>query len=272
VIVAALAVVGTVSLSQLKSGAWSYMSLWRFPLAILVVAVTAWTLWRALPHRPPAARTVGIGVLSVAILGGVVPVTRDILDTAHVASFHDDVAKVIDQIDTKHVTGTVLVRNVAPALRGVAPTLVDELDRNGVAVRVDPRAGPAWDESRVALPSEVDHVWIVTEDGTRGSLLRGSPGAKVLARTSPLPPARERELSRLQRALALELFDLGRADLVQFLEYPDFVPLLKTEAPELDPVAVDRVATLVRRSGDIGGCRCTVFEFAPDRLPPLTDG
>jgi len=272
VIVGALAVVGTIALSQLKPAAWSYMSLWRFPLAILVVTVTAWTLWRGLPHHPHAARTTGIGVLLIAIVGGVVPITRDILETAHVASFHDDVAKVIDQIDTKDVRGSVLVRNVAPALRGVAPTLIDELDRNGVAVRVDAPAGAAWDESRVATPSEVDHVWIVTEDGTRGSLLRGSPGARVLAHTSPLPAAQERELSRLQRALALQLFDLGRADLVQYLEYPDFVPLLATEAPELDPAAVDRVATLVKRSAAIGGCRCTVIEFAPDRLPPLTDG
>jgi len=272
VIVGALAVVGTIALSQLKTAAWSYMSLWRFPLAILVVAVTVWTLWRAVEHPPRAARTAGIGVLGIAILGGVVPITREVFDTAHVASFHDDVAKVIDQIDTKDVQGTVLVRNVAPALRGVAPTLIDELDRAGVAVRVDPRSGPAWDQSRVALPSEVDHVWIVTEDGTRGSLLRASPGARVLARTSPLPAAQERELSRLQRDLALQLFDLGRADLVQYLEYPDFVPLLMTEAPELDPAAVDRVATLVKRSAAIGGCRCTVLEFAPDRLPPLTDG
>ena len=272
VIVGALAVVGTIALSQLKPAAWSYMSLWRFPLAILVVTVTAWTLWRGLPHHPHAARTTGIGVLLIAIVGGVVPITRDILETAHVASFHDDVAKVIDQIDTKDVRGSVLVRNVAPALRGVAPTLIDELDRNGVAVRVDAPAGAAWDESRVATPAEVDHVWIVTEDGTRGSLLRGSPGARVLAHTSPLPAAQERELSRLQRALALQLFDLGRADLVQYLEYPDFVPLLKTEAPDLDPAAVDRVATLVKRSAAIGGCRCTVIEFAPDRLPPLTDG
>jgi hypothetical protein len=272
VLVGTLAVAGTLALSQVKTAAWSYMSLWRIPLAILVVAVSAWTLWRAVADPPQLARTAGIGVLGIAILGGVVPITRDILDTAHVASFHDDVAAVVDQIDTSKVHGTVLVRNVAPALRGVAPTLIDELDRDGVAVRVDPRSGPAWDESRVALPSEVDHVWIVTEDGTRGSLLRASPGARVLAHTSPLPAAQERELSRLQRDLALQLFDVGRGDLVQFLEYPDFVPLLKIQAPELDAAAVDRVARLVQRSAAIGGCRCTVIAFAPDRLPPLTDG
>jgi hypothetical protein len=28
----------------------------------------------------------------------------------------------------------------------------------------------------------------------------------------------------------------------------------------------------VKRSAAIGGCRCTVIEFPPDRLPPLTDG
>jgi hypothetical protein len=272
-LVGMLTLVGVLALSRVKEEAWTYMSLWRLPLAILVVAVALNTFWRAWADPPPLVRTLGIGVLCLAILGGVVPISRDILRTRHVASFHDDVAAVIDQLADRRPAGTVLVRNVAPALRGVAPTLVDVLDREGVDARVDPPGARAWGTSRTARVDEVDRVWIVTEDGMRGSQLRAVPGAHVIARTSPLPAAEERELSRLQREVALQLADAGRSDLVPWLDYRDFVPLVPKEVPSVDAAKVDRIAQLVRKAVAIGGCRCTVVAFRPDELPgALTDG
>jgi hypothetical protein len=266
-LVAVLGVAGMLALTRLKQGAWSYMSLWRIPLAVVVVAVAAWTLWRAVANPPFARRVAGATVLGMAILGGALPITRDVATADHVASFHDDVAAVLDQLDTRGITDTILVRNVAPALRGVAPSIIDELDRHGTPVKVDPRGRLVWGSSRVARPATVDRVWIVTEDGVRGALLSAAPGARVLAHTSPLRPAEDRELSRLQRQAALELMDAGRSDLVQWLEYSNFVPLLHDEVPELDPATIDRIATLVQKAARTRRCRCTVVEFAPDELP-----
>jgi hypothetical protein len=272
-LVGTLTVVGVVALSRVKEEAWTYMSLWRLPLAILVVAVTGWTLWRAWSAPPPLARTLGIVVLCGAVLGGAVPISRDILGRRHVASFHDDVAAVVDQVRDRTVDQPLLVRNVAPALRGVAPTIVDVLDRRGVDVRVDPRGGRAWGSQRTATLDQVDRVWIVTEDGMRGAQLRAVPGARVIARTSPLPARDERELSRLQRDLAQQLYDVNRSDLVPWLDYRDFVPLVAKEVPEIDSTKLARVEALVRRAVALGGCRCTVVELRPDELPgALTDG
>jgi len=272
-LVTVLTLVGIVALSRLKEQAWSYMSLWRIPLAVLVVATFAWTMWRAWARPPAAARTAGMVVAIVAILGGVVPITADIAGTDHVASFHDDVAAIVDQLDGRRPEGTVLVRNVAPALRGVAPTIVDVLDRDGVDVRVDPRGALAFGEDRSGTVADADEVWIVTEDGMRGAQLRAVPGGRTIARTSPLPPAEERELSRLQREVATQLVEARRPDLVPWLDWQGFVVLVPDEVPSVDAAKIARIDELVQKSFATGRCRCTVVAFAPDRLPgPLTDG
>ena len=271
-LVTVLTVVGVVALSRLRDVPWSYMSLWRIPLAVLVVATFVWTMWRAWARPPAAARTAGIVVLGVGILGGVVPITADIAGTDHVASLHDDVAAIVDQLDGRRPDGTVLVRNVAPAFRGVAPTIVDVLDRDGVDVRVDPRDALAFGEDRSGTVADADEVWIVTEDGVRGAQLRAVPGARTIARASPLPAAEERELSRLQRAVATQLLEAGRPDLVQWLEWKGFVTLVADEVPTVDRATVARIDELVNQAFATGRCRCTVVVFAPDRLPaPLTD-
>lgn len=271
-LVGVLTLVGVVALGRLRSGAWSYMSLWRIPLAILVVTITGWTLWRAWVDRPPALRTVGIVLIGAVIFGGTLPVSRDVLRTEHVASFHEDAAAVFEQVRDRRPPGTVLVRNVGTGLRGVAPMIVDRLDRAGVDVRVDPGGAQAWGTDRTAKLRDVDRVWIVTEDGTLGSLLRAAPGGTVVARTSPLPAARERELSRLQRSLAQDLEAAGRPDLVPWLNYQGLIELIPEQVPSIDRARVDRVAALVRTAAPAGGFRCTVITFRPDALPGALAG
>lgn len=270
VLVSAFTVVGLVGLSRLKQrAAWSYMSMWRIPLAVLILVIAAWTLWHALGEPGTLARTIVAGAATMAVVGGVVPITSDIVTTEHAASYHHDAAAAVRALSIDETTDEILVRSVAPSLRGVAAAIVNELDRDGVTVRVPPSGRLGWGSARVARPQQVDRVWVVTEDGARGALLRAAPGAKVLVHTSPLRAVDERELSQHQRAIARQLLDAGRPDLVGWLDHAVLVGLLPQQVPDLDPIAIDRVLRLTQAVSRSGRCRCTVVEFTPDELPDV---
>jgi len=266
-LVAVLAVAGVLALSRLKSGAWPYMSLWRIPLAILVLVAFAWTLRRAWEHPPQSARAVGIVLLGAVILGGVIPITRSIAATPHVASLNDDAAAILDQVRHDPPRGTVLVRTAGGALRGITESLVDVLDRDGVDVRVNAVRGLVWGKERVATPSQVRSVWIVTESGVRGALLGRLAGARVRAHTTPLGAAEERELTTLQLQVAAQLLDAGRPDLIEHLERADLTRALTAEVPGLDPATLARIAELDATVDASSRCRCWVVSFPSDQLP-----
>ena len=267
VLVALLSGVGIVSLSRLKENAWSYMSLWRIPLAIIVVLASAWTLWSAWSRPPLFACRLAIATCCIAILGGVIPVSRDILSTDHVASGHTCASPIVSQLRDQHPSGRVLVRSVAPALWGVTQAVIDDLDRRGVDVVVDEKLELLWGSSRVASVTQVDEVWIITEDGMRGALLEVSPGAQVLASTSPLAPAEDQELSKLQREVSQQLDNLGRPDLISWLDYSDFLPLLPEMIKAIDRNQLDRISFLLSLASESQSCRSSVVKFSPDDLP-----
>ena len=266
-LVALLTGVGIVSLSRLKENAWSYMSLWRIPLAIIIVLASAWTLWSAWSRPTLFARQLAIATCCIAILGGVIPVSRDILSTDHVASGHTCVSPIVSQLRDQHPSGRVLVRSVAPALWGVTQAVIDDLDRRGVNVVVDENLELLWGSSRVASVSQADEVWIITEDGMRGALLEVSPGAQVLASTSPLAPAEDEELSKLQRELSQQLDALGRPDLISWLDHKDFLSLLPEMVHSIDRNQLDRITVLLSRASESRSCRSSVVRFSPDNLP-----
>ena len=177
------------------------------------------------------------------------------------------------QIGERIPTGRILVRRSGPALWGVMQTVVDDLDRRGADVVVDVVGADAWGTSRAASLSDVDEVWVVTEDGLQGVLLEAAPGALVIARTGSLPMDAERELAALQLRLARHLDERGRSDLVPWLDRRDLVELLPEQVPTVDRVETDRIAALLDQLVASAPCRVVVVAFAPDDLPsPLADG
>ena len=269
-LVTVCAVTGMVALSRVKEGAWTYMSLWRIPLAILVGAAFCWTVWRAWTPKPPHARTAGIVVVLAAIVGGVVPTMRDIARTDHVASLHDDAAAVLDQAVDAPVRAPVVLRTFGIGLRGITEALVDRLDRDGVDVRVPPERGLVWGSHRVGTEDDAASEWIVLDNGVRGALLSRMPGARVVAHTTPLAPREEREITRLQLQIADQLIAAGRPDLVDHLERPELARALVDEvgpSAAIDPAALDRIAGYTERLIAARRCRCWVVAFPADAVP-----
>jgi len=144
--------------------------------------------------------------------------------------------------------------------------IVDQLDAKGRPVRVDPPAAGAWGRHRSLPPDQAQVIWYVIEEGRHVSLLTAVPGARVVARTTPLSAAQEVELVALQRSLTLTLHRAGRSDLDPFLEYSALVPFL-VGVPGVDREQVTRVRELEDRVNRSGRCRCAVIAFAPRHAP-----
>ena len=117
-----------------------------------------------------------------------------------------------------------------------------------------------------SLALTADTLRVPFAEVTAGAWLGGE-------RYAVISPADERELSRLQREVATDLYAAGRPDLVPWLDWKGFVALVPDEVPSVDAAKVARIDELVDVSFASGLCRCTVVAFAPDRLPgPLTEG
>ena len=92
--------------------------------------------------------------------------------------------------------GAVLVRAADTPFIGVQRALVNELDRDGVDVRVDDDLGFMFGYGRTASPEDTDTVWYVSEGGQYTSLLSDAPGADELWSTTPLAPPRNKSCAR----------------------------------------------------------------------------
>ncbi len=95
----------------------------------------------------------------------------------------------------------------------------------------------------------------------------------MLATTSPLSRADERELSTLQRQAIDALRAAGRGDLVDTVDNRLFELLMGEQFPNgvpgLGDAQVKRIAELNRAVGASGSCRCVVVAFPADQDPKL---
>ncbi|MCJ7438386.1 MAG: hypothetical protein MUP97_11585 [Acidimicrobiia bacterium] len=157
--------------------------------------------------------------------------------------FAGDTRALLHQLGNAVPEQPFIVHNVASARRGISGAIFDELHRRDLPARVD-------------------------EEGRDVSVLTELPGARVVARTTPLDRADEAELVRLQRALAHRLEDLGRGDLVSVIEYSSLVHVLD-DVPGVDHDDIDRIARLTARAERGNGYRCAVISFRPTDAPPL---
>lgn len=264
---AVMAVVSVVALARISVEASPYLFYWRIVVAVFVVVASLWAVanwWPVAAH--PRARAVGVGALVVAVLVGFVGQIADVVDHSdRVASTEASAEDLMQQIDRAGVPDQpVLVRNLGTNLGGIQQGLIDALDRAGAPVRMDPQFSYRFAPRLGARPGDVGEVWYVSEEGIRRSLLPDQPGARLVAATSPLSPAEERELQRLQRAAAAALTAHGAQDRIPQLDSPFLVQFdAAAPLPGVDASAIRRMAELNQQVLDSRTCRCSVVALPP---------
>jgi hypothetical protein len=273
---AVAAVVAVVAMARVTVEPVPFVFYWRVTVATFVVAASAWAIVHALPAGwRPVARPLGVAATLVAIVVAFGAQTVDVIDHRHRLDGIEAAAdKVLDRVAAEGVpTRPVLVRSLGGNLGGFDQGVVDALDREGVAVRVDPRFGFHFGDQRTATVGDVDSVWYVAEDGRFVSLLPELPGGRVVASVSPLAPADERELQQLQRDAAAAFRAAGRDDLVDQLDSVFLAvsapPGALRDIPGLTAAQVRRITELNREVVSRGSCRCSIVAFPTDQDPDL---
>jgi hypothetical protein len=273
---AVMSVTAVVALSRITVDPAPYVFYWRVLLATFVVAASGWAVAHALPTDwAPWTRRAGIAITLVAVVWGFGAQTANVLShTHHVEPLEAASADAFAQVKSKGLpTKPVLVRALGSTLGGFDQGMIDALDRAGAPVKVDRRYGYHFGDQRTADPSQVAEVWYVSEDGRDRALLPQTPGARLVAATSPLSRAEERELTRLQRDAAVALRASGHDELVGRLGNSFFEYFVRTQVPEgvpgLSNDAIRRIAHLNGKVEASGSCRCSIVAFPADQDPDL---
>jgi hypothetical protein len=276
VVVAAVFGAGVLALSRITGDLLDYLFYWRTPLAVMVlvaagVGVFDWVDARQQTAREqtgrPALATAGTTAGMVLLAALSIPPTIAVATHGdQVKPFEEEVAAVLDQIDTDAVDGTVLVRFDGSTIGGLQGGLTNALDRDGVDARVDESLSFQFGEDRVAAPDEVDEIWYALEDGYLTSFRVSDPHGRVVARLMPLGAEAEDEIVALQLQLADQLAAAGRSDLWPTLD-SDLVAYALDGIDGVDPEATARLADWNARLRELETCRCSVVAFAPEHAP-----
>ena len=214
----------------------------------------------------------GIAVALVAVVWGFGAQTVDVLEhTDHLSDTEAAAEDVYAQVRAQGLpTRPVLVRALGVTYGGLDQGLIDALDHDGAPVRVDRQYGYHFGDQRTADPSDVAEVWYVGEEGRYKTLLPELPGARVVATTTPLSRADERELRTLQREAIDALRAAGRGDLVDTVDNRLFELLMAEQFPNgvpgLSRAKVDRIAELNRRSARADRAGAWSWRSPPTRI------
>jgi hypothetical protein len=263
--------VSVVAVARVTGPLAGYIHLWRLPVAVLFVlaALSAAARWLGLLDRPVGRLLLG-GALAAVATTAFLGLAREIVTHPdEVRDTEDEAAALLADLDgSERPDGAVIVRYAGSPLPGLHAAVLNELDRDGHDMRVDPGAGWQWGYGREADPQEVDEVWYVLEDGQYKDLLTELPGAEVVADLSPLSAREEAELERLNRRLGAELVEAGRPELVEAMS-SDLFGFAVADVPGVDGDAAARLVELNTRVAADGGCRCAIVRFPADLAPPL---
>ena len=273
---ALMAAVGVVALSRLTIDPLPYVFYWRVLVATFVVAASGWAIAHALPVAwAPWPRRIGVGVTLGAVVWGFGAQTLHVLNhTDAIEGIELASADAYAQVREAGLpTKPILVRALGSTVEGFDQALIDALDRDGAPVRVDRRYGYHFGDQRTADPADVDEIWYVAEEGRYATLLPQMPGGRLVAASSPLSRADERELQRLQRDAADAFRGAGRDDLVDVIDNQFFDLVVGQElpngAPGLTKEMVQRITHLNQAVAASGSCRCVVVAFPADQDPDL---
>jgi hypothetical protein len=236
----------------------AYTFEWRVVVAAFVVVAGVQAIASWLPRVRTATAIVTALAVGLAVWGAIdlgVRVTDD--TTGPLEARSRAIAEMLPVVRATPPGRRVLVRPSGPTLRSLFDAVIDELDREDVDVRVDPELGRIFGGRRRGTPGAVDEVWYVTEVGSTVPTLLAQPGARLVASTSPLGRAENRELDRLQATLRAQLVRAGHPGAVAFLDQPLFA-LFVRDIPGVDRALAARVSVLNERVDRHDGCRCAI--------------
>lgn len=255
---AVLLVAGVAAASRVTDDLEPYLFLWRLPVSVGTVALGVGALlWGAGRLGPDRVRTAALALAAVAVVAsGAVQVHRYV-ERPDPTAYEQLAADAVAAVDARGLEGTVRLRLLGGALGGLHGGIVDELDREGVDLVVDPDEEFQLGPSRIAPPGD-EPVLYAVEDSLVTSLLASLPDAEVLFDSSPLDPADEAEVVALQRSLVAQLVagggGLDRADALG----SELLAVVAPSLGPLDPDAVARLAPLNQQVVAEGLCRCSV--------------
>jgi hypothetical protein len=271
VLTALLFGVGLYSISRVVGGAQDYAFFWRVPIAILVVFVTLAALWFrfGFDRRSDVLRATVVLLAAIVVFSSVAISVR-IAQWGEVSGAEPLARTMLAHLQQEHEpAGSVLVRAADVPFLGLERTVVNELDRSGATVRVDPDLGFQFGYTRTATPSQVDEVWYVIENGQYLSVLSDQPGARVVWETAALPAAQENQLRVLQRQMWVALQRAGRTDLFGDLD-SSLVGFAVQGVPGIDQVTINRVVALNEAAEHNAMCRCGIVAFPAREAPAFT--
>ncbi len=272
-LLAVVVAAAVVALAVLNGPPYPYLFFWRIPIGAATVIMGLMVVVDTLPEPP---RRLGRAVLCCLLAAGVAVASVSFARTVAaadgpVASMEPVAASIIGQLRAEgQPHGKVLLRGYGIPLGGLHAALVDQLAREGAPVSVDRGLGYQFGDTRTAAPADVRSVWYVIEESELYSLVTRIPGARVLARSHPLPPPEQAELVALQRKLADQLTADGRPGDVGKLGSP-YGPDELVGAAGIAPADLARLKVLNWKVND-HVCLCSVIAFRPDRIPPLLRG
>ncbi len=257
---ALLAAAGLVAFSGVVPPVWAYLVMWRVPLAAFVVLASMWAIarWAGVGRRPRASRATAIALAAVIVWCSVGLALRVAQHGRPVVAWDESPPALAEQIarGTPH-RGAVLVTQIGGFLTGVDKGLVIALDRLGVDARPDARISSAEVANGATTPAHVPSVWYLLMQPWVVGAYTSRPGAQLLARVTPLSPAREAEISRLQDWLVSALVRRNHPELTGFAD-DTRVAKLKSRVPGLDQRKLRRLAALNAEVARAPLCRCSV--------------
>lgn len=265
-------VTGVLSASLVVGDRWPYLFTWRYPLVFFVLSVACAQVgcsWRS-RHRVIDVSWLRFalpGSCAVFVLVALVVVAR--WEPGQIRAIEPDVAELLSQIDPPAKDRVIEVRQVGPILDGVGDAVLLHGEHEGWSLGAPRELGFKFGEHRVAPPTA--STWLVTQGSSATSLALAIPGAKPVARTSPLSPRLDNELVQAHVDAAEALEREGRLDLLDALG-SDLVSLVLDEAGvEVPDQTVRTLERLNQQVSDAQRPRLAIVDIGPVTAPEITD-
>lgn len=259
---------GLLSLFSVRGKLAPYVFYWQIPISILLLAAaTAAVVGLLSEHHRQLIEPIAISTAAIVLLVSSAQLAVDVVDSrSQVPSMSTTTDELVKQVRSDARNGSVIIRWIGSPLGGLQAGLINELDRQGFDVRTDVGEGFQFGSSRETPSSEVESVWYASEQGFVSAVLERQPGAHVLASVTPLDPAQEQELRRLQLEAFDDLAADGDATTIAKLDSP-LVVLDLERLGILDADKRHRLSELNQIAQDRGGCRCAIVAFDPEKVP-----
>jgi len=243
-----------VSITRIYGEVWTYLLLWSWGIAMLLIVATVWSLltWWA-DSSPRPARLAFAGLAAAGLLAGCLAFTADNVDAEvplpELNAVQGSLARqTVGYLDRPGAVGggrdgRYLVSWSDPLYLGTfGYGLLDELERDGFDVGVDPLNAAGAGEHRVVPVDEATGRLQVVVGPAIADWAR-RPGVRRIAYADPRPPEQVREFERLRD----EVLRLGRSldlpELEQF-EAQLFKTANRTDLPASITSRVTRMAEI----------------------------